>query len=239
MDRRPQSWPSGNTSPRPIPFSSPRLSAANSAVHSEWQKLRFHQERRNQFGFAPRNLSRPHTPPSLSPSPAPSQCSYYTDYCTDELEIEEIVEDDQSGDDSAVELLIGEYEEAPENYGKSLPYDADEEDIAESHREILFGIERLSAIRGGAEFSAFRPMTTGQQWPHLGAHPRKGKRSYAESVGTSDEDYDSGVDSQGSGRRVRRGVTRRDGSVEAVSVGNRENPYPESHVSDYEVDMEM
>ncbi|KAG0132882.1 hypothetical protein HOY82DRAFT_556938 [Tuber indicum] len=236
MDSRrphtPPSWTTQSTSPRPIPSASPRLAPMNSTVHSEWQKLRIYaapQDCRNRFGHVPRDLSRPHTPPSLSPSPAPSQCSYYTDHCddADDFEIEEI--EDEYGD-SGVELLIGEYEEPSPDYGREM-YDSDDDD--ESQREIVYSFGMLSAGRGPSPIAK----AMAQQHFKFGVQPRKAKRSYTESVGSSDSDYDSGFDSQSSERRIRRRVIRqRDGSVEAVSVGTS---YAGSQTSDYEVDMEL
>ncbi|PWW80618.1 hypothetical protein C7212DRAFT_165166 [Tuber magnatum] len=206
-----------------------------STVHSEWQKLRIHTalplDCRNRFGHLPRNLSRPHTPPSLSPSPVPSQCSYCTDHCDDgdDFEIEEI-EDEDEDEDSGVELLVGEYEEPSPDYGREM-YDSDEDD--ETQREIVYSFGMLSAGRGPSPIA--RAMA--QQQLKFGAQPRKAKRSYTESVGNSDSDYDSGFDSQSSERRTRRRVIRqRDGSVGAVSVGTS---YAGSQTSDCEVDMEL
>ncbi|CUS10426.1 unnamed protein product [Tuber aestivum] len=229
----PLSWATRPTSPRPIPSASPRLAPIGSAVHSEWQKLRIHaglpQDCRNRFGHLPRNFSRPHTPVSLSPSPSPSQCSYYTDHCddADDFEIEEIEDEDE---DSGVELLVGEYEEPSPDYGRPM-YDSDEDD--EAQREIVYSFGMLSACRGSSPIA--RAMA--QQQLKFGAQPRKAKRSYTESVGSSDSDYDSGLDSQDSGRRTRRRVIgQRDASVCATSFGTS---YAGSQTSDYEVDMEL
>ncbi|RPA98820.1 hypothetical protein L873DRAFT_1685793 [Choiromyces venosus 120613-1] len=231
----PPSWTTRSTSPRPIPSASPRLVPITSTVNSEWQKLRIRianpQDCCNYFTHVPRNLSRSHTPPSLSPSPAPSPGSYYTDHYddVDDFEIEEI-EDDDDGD-SGVELLVGEYEEPSPDYRNNM-YDSDEYEESRLETEIVHSFGMLSA---GVPSPIAQAMA--QRQHKFGAPARKAKRSYTESVGNSDSDYDSGLDSQSSERRTRRRVIRqRDGSVEAVSVGTL---YAGSPTSDYEVDMEL
>lgn len=116
-------------------------------------------------------------------------------------------------------MLIGEYEEAPENYGKPV-YDSDEED----GKHVLSGLERLSA--GGMRIPMPVPAS------------RRSKRRYdEESSGEESESaysYDSGVGSAGSvvsewGRRVRRRVDE-----DAVSVCSYDDGS-----SDNEIDMEL
>lgn len=211
MDHRPntpfqnQPWPiSRSTSPVPIP--SPRL---HPSVSTEWQKLRAHalahHARAYQF--------RSHTPPSLSPSPAPSSTT--TSYHESDIEIEELGDSGSDDEDSGTELLIGEYEEAPENYGKPV-YDSDEED----GKHVLSSLERLSA--GGMPI----PIPVSQ----------RSKRRYDEESSGEESaySYDSGVGSAGSvvsewGRRVRRRVDE-----DAVSVCSYDDGS-----SDNEIDMEL
>lgn len=156
---------------------------------------------------------RSQTPPSLSPSPAPSATT--TSHHESDLEIEELDDSTSDDEDSGTELLIGEYEEAPENYGKPV-YDSDEED----GKHVLSGLERLSA--GGVRMRMPVPV------------PRSKRRYDEESSGSdSGYSYDSGVGSAGSvvsewGRRVRRRV-----DDDAVSVCS----YDDS--SDNEIDMEL
>jgi hypothetical protein len=120
--------------------------------------------------------------------------------------------------------LIGEYEEAPENYGKTI-YDSEDEGVKGQH-SILFGLEKLSA-------------TTSKI--HDGPR-RKAKRSYVES---SDEEsgcsYDSGISSVDSvdsnwGRRVRRRVVRKIPADDHISVSSYDGS---NNSSDDEIDMEL
>ncbi|KAH0609290.1 uncharacterized protein H6S33_012776 [Morchella sextelata] len=152
---------------------------------------------------------RSNTPPSLSPSPAPSTSTTASAASTRvSIEIEELPSDTTDADaDSAVgiELLTGEFEEAPENYrraGGTLVYDSDAEDddegaLAASHKSILYGFERLTA--------------------------RGGKRSYAESVGSLSSGSgggscwgDSGVESEGESGEEEEGGRRKVRKVHGV-----------------------
>lgn len=180
-------------------------------------------------------MSRPHTPPSLSPSPSPSASSCYTDQRDDDIEIEELTGDREEGD-SGIELLIGEYEEAPENYRKDTMYDSEEEDIAQSHKSILYGLERLSARnRSPSPMVAFKTAMQ-QRLQRERALPKKSKRSYAESSGSDCSSYDGGLDWEDPGRRTRRRVMRRipDDCVSIHSFDGSSNAS-----SDNEIDMEL
>lgn len=97
-------------------------------------------------------------------------------------------------------------------------YDSEEEEAKEGQRNILFGLERLSA-----------------------GTKKQGKRSYGESSGEESESSwgcDSGVSSVDEewGRRVRRRVVRKPAedcvSVCSFDVGS-------SNSSDNEIDMEL
>jgi len=136
------------------------------------------------------------TPPSYSPSPTPSVASSF--YSTDMVEIEELAED--YSDDSGIELLQGEFEEAPENYGQKQQNEMDSE---EDEQEVLQRLRRLIAsqhVEGNASLQAY------------GAAGRDGfitsalrkKRSFTESLdGSADDESDDRTDSS-SGGRIRR-----------------------------------
>lgn len=201
----------------PVSIPSPRL---HPSVTSEWNALRSHT--------GPSHYSRPyqfrsHTPPSLSPSPAPSSTT--TAYHESDIEIEELDSSSPDDEDSGTELLVGEYEEAPENYGKPV-YDSDEED----GKHVLFQLQQLSA----GPRTVFPRMSMAVPVP-----VRKSKRRYDTESSGSDSgcSYDSGVGSAGSfdsvwGRRVRRRVTDDDDTVSVCS-------YDGDSSSENEIDMEL
>ncbi|KAF8250093.1 hypothetical protein K440DRAFT_171742 [Wilcoxina mikolae CBS 423.85] len=127
----------------------------------------------------PRTLSPPSSSSSSSPSPCPSLSP------TSMVEIEELEDD---GIDSGIELLHGEFEDAPdEPQQQEEDSDSDSEDEDSEKRTVLRGLQRLWA----------------QQ------HPSR-KRGYAESLDGSSE---GGGDESGgentntdssSGGRIRR-----------------------------------
>ncbi|KAL7272099.1 hypothetical protein RUND412_005109 [Rhizina undulata] len=217
---------------------SPYIVPTNCAVANEWQKLRpydplSHERRGPQFHYTPQSISRPHSPPSLSPSPAPSLFSYDNDPQDDTLEIEEI-SDSEEDDDTGIELLVGEYEEAPEDYGRVQVVGFDEdEDVATTHSKILHGLTSFSANHSP---SIYRAISARQKFRQNGQ--QKSKRSYTESIESSDSEYESGFDYE-SFRRTRRRVGRNmnmDMSCETLSVSSRASSVCPQ---DFDVDMEL
>jgi len=188
---------------------------------TEWQEPRPHSPAyplgQTFRSYTPRSFSRPHSPPSISPSPSPSVQSHYPDSNT--IEIEELSEDDAA--DSGIELLVGEYEEAPENY-RQHQNDEEDEDW-ENQQSVLYGLERLTANQTPSPISRAMVQRIREGGQYSVQSPRT-KRSYADSVG-SDSDYDSGRDSTSScGGRIRRRRLSKRREIESKPVSTRTTP---------------
>jgi hypothetical protein len=115
------------------------------------------------------------------------------------VEIEELAEDYDG--DSGIELLQGEFEEAPENY---RPKQQDEMDSEEDdEQEVLQRLRRLIAsqhVEGNAPSQAYEAAGRGG----FTISALRKKRSFTESLDSSaDEESDNRTDSS-SGGRIRR-----------------------------------
>ena len=149
--------------------------------------------------FGPRHQFRSiTTPPSYSPSPTPSVASSL--YSADMVEIEELADD--YSDDSGIELLQGEFEEAPENYGQKQE---DEMDSEEDEQEVLQRLRRLIASQHVERNASSQASEAAAGRGSFITSALRKKRSFTESLdGSADDDESDNRTDSSSGGRIRR-----------------------------------
>jgi hypothetical protein len=120
------------------------------------------------------------------------------------LEIEELPRNDnEDGSDSGIELIYGEFEEPPENYGEEQENDNNDStseycsDYDGDEQELLHGLQRLRYDPG-----AFKKRTYSESID--GGSDCEGGSVQGDTIDINDNNIHDGDASSGSGGRIRR-----------------------------------